>query len=379
VQTCQLLSPGGITDELVCKVCYDVVGSEPRLTKCAHLFCGDCLSKWFTAQPQTQSWAQRTSSNGLVPCPVCKEPLHEDRDLFTLRKDGANGNGMLWSMLQQTQLRCINHSSCSAGGVCNWTGDYGSYQAHIRECKNELLQEPEQTQRVESVAFKSTAIEKAIVIVEQGELDGADSDSTWSDFLEHDNGEGSSDGDFTSCDLSDDGLCRGKSADSVTSAVSQGAEATLLDGRVARKSVRFQEDATLVEEIFFNVDMTPDEGATEDASASKGLVSNLDGTSVQLAHQVQHTPAETAAMVQQKSTMDMQKQHAALQAQQIAQWQHAQLAYSTYAAQWQTAQMQYAARWQAAQMQYAAQLHATHMQMAASAAKAAALGKKSRK
>jgi hypothetical protein len=31
---------------------------------------------------------------------------------------------------------CANHAKCSPEGQCDWTGDYGSYQAHIRTCQN---------------------------------------------------------------------------------------------------------------------------------------------------------------------------------------------------------------------------------------------------
>merc|ERR1712113_1308483 len=104
--------------------------------KCAHLFCGDCLSKWFQAQPESRTWAQRAHAKGRVPCPVCKELLCESRDLYPVCEGGPSGSGFLWSMLQQTRVRCANHSSCKAGGTCDWIGEYGSYHAHISQCEH---------------------------------------------------------------------------------------------------------------------------------------------------------------------------------------------------------------------------------------------------
>lgn len=31
---------------------------------------------------------------------------------------------------------CANHAKCNPEGRCDWTGDYGSYQEHIRACQN---------------------------------------------------------------------------------------------------------------------------------------------------------------------------------------------------------------------------------------------------
>merc|ERR1711979_46767 len=108
-----------MVEELVCKICLDVVGCDPKLTRCSHLFCGDCLEQWFTKQPGNQTWAQRAHSDGLVPCPTCKEPLHDKRDLHAVSSQGQGGSRFLWSMLQQTKIRCANHEKCRVGGNCN--------------------------------------------------------------------------------------------------------------------------------------------------------------------------------------------------------------------------------------------------------------------
>jgi len=241
----------------------------------------------------------------------------------------------------------------------------------------------------ETLVLTPATATKAVVVEKQVEQDGAESDSTWSDFMEQDNGETSSDGDFTSCELSDEVLSSDCSDESVTLTAVQGDLETPVYGKVARKSVRFQEGAALVEEILFTVDETlDDEAAAEETSASEGLVSSIsallklkaEGRDQEVVSQMDVPPAETATESQQQHlTNDIQRQQAAMHAQQLAQWQHAQLARRAYAAQMQAAQMQYAAHWQAAQMQYAAQLQAAHMHRTACAVNAAAPAKKTRK
>lgn len=137
----QLLRENGedseMLDEFICKICQvHVVGCEPKLARCSHLFCGDCIAKWFEAQPRSQSWAQRAQSAGLVPCPVCKEPLHQERDLFSVCASGQNESALLWRLLSGVKITCANNPKCRADGKCTWVGEYGSYQKHIQTCKN---------------------------------------------------------------------------------------------------------------------------------------------------------------------------------------------------------------------------------------------------
>lgn len=125
-----------MVEEFICKICQtSVVGCQPKLTSCSHLFCGDCMAKWFAVHPDNQTWAKRAVSRS-VPCPVCKEPLCE-ADLNTVCSDGAGGSALLWQMLCSTRVRCSNNVNCRKGGKCDWTGDYGSFQQHIGCCKNE--------------------------------------------------------------------------------------------------------------------------------------------------------------------------------------------------------------------------------------------------
>jgi len=126
-----------MVEEFVCKICQvHVVGCGPKLTRCSHLFCGDCIATWFEVQPRSQSWAQRAQSAGLVPCPVCKEPLHEERDLFPVCATGPNDSSLLWRLLSGVKIVCANNPKCRADGRCTWVGEYGSYQKHLQTCAN---------------------------------------------------------------------------------------------------------------------------------------------------------------------------------------------------------------------------------------------------
>lgn len=51
-------------------------------------------------------------------------------------RDGEGGSKLLYHMLSKTRVMCANNPKCSEHGKCNWIGDYGSYQEHIRTCKN---------------------------------------------------------------------------------------------------------------------------------------------------------------------------------------------------------------------------------------------------
>jgi len=136
-----LLEDGIDTDlvgEFTCKICLShLVGCGPVLTRCAHLFCGDCMGQWFTMQPGNKTWAQRAHGGGTVPCPTCKEPLHKE-DLHAVCRDGdgSHESKVLYGMLSNTRIVCANNPKFGESGNCNWIGEYGSYQDHVRSCKN---------------------------------------------------------------------------------------------------------------------------------------------------------------------------------------------------------------------------------------------------
>lgn len=140
VQEDQLLSEAA---EFICKICQiHVAGCGPKLTSCSHLFCGDCIAQWFNQHPESQTWAQRARSAGpdrVVPCPVCKQPLNEKRDLYPVcGVTSRSENLLLWRMLSSLKIMCGNHPKVRPDGKCDWIGEYGSYQKHIAQCKNAI-------------------------------------------------------------------------------------------------------------------------------------------------------------------------------------------------------------------------------------------------
>mmetsp|Transcript_47567 Transcript_47567/g.85909 ORF Transcript_47567/g.85909 Transcript_47567/m.85909 type:complete len:374 (-) Transcript_47567:82-1203(-) len=127
-------------DELICKICQvHVVGCKPKLSICSHLFCGDCIEKWFDVHPGIQSWAQRAKLSGpggrVVPCPVCKVQLQEGRDLYPVCAAGEGMSSQLWQIIASLKIACHNHPSVQPGGKCNWIGEYGSYHEHLKAGK----------------------------------------------------------------------------------------------------------------------------------------------------------------------------------------------------------------------------------------------------
>jgi len=121
-------SKGKLNDEFVCKLCVShVVGCKPMLTRCSHLFCGDCIKQYFEVQHGQEN---------AVLCPVCKESLDEAKDLHLVGGDGEGGNKFLYRILSETRIVCGNNPKCNPSGNCNWIGSWGTYQDHIQHCKN---------------------------------------------------------------------------------------------------------------------------------------------------------------------------------------------------------------------------------------------------
>jgi hypothetical protein len=161
-------------DELICKICHTYfLGCAPKLTKCAHAFCGDCLESWIQVQPTFRSWAQVAKSAGqarLVPCPVCKAPLNDKADIHLILTDSVDPECVRMSRnLRNLPLVCHNNPTVSQSfGSCTWEGKYVDYQAHARTCtrnKNSGLVEPNTTAPPQSHSETKKAREQASVLI----------------------------------------------------------------------------------------------------------------------------------------------------------------------------------------------------------------------
>lgn len=161
VNKAQLLSD---SKEFVCNICCEhVVGASPVLTRCSHLFCGDCFDRWAEVCPVQQSWAQkaRKANNGerTVPCPVCEESLDVPRDLDEVCKESSqSANLVLWRMLYSVKVCCKNNPQYAGkGGSCNWVGDYGNYQKHVENCSNVPVTNAKEADNTDSTTSGSPA------------------------------------------------------------------------------------------------------------------------------------------------------------------------------------------------------------------------------
>eukprot|EP00929_Paragymnodinium_shiwhaense_P016394 TRINITY_DN124702_c0_g1_i1.p1 TRINITY_DN124702_c0_g1~~TRINITY_DN124702_c0_g1_i1.p1 ORF type:complete len:441 (-),score=121.81 TRINITY_DN124702_c0_g1_i1:398-1621(-) len=173
-----------LAKEFVCKICLShVVGYEPKLATCSHIFCGDCVAAWFATCPSNQTWAQRAKSGGSIPCPVCKQPLRKE-DLHAVCADGNHESVLLHQLLSSMSIVCGNSSKCNSQGRCNWTGTYGEYQSHIQACTNETLecyekQEVEAELRLPTDSWADadehieTAADKAVVVEAASDEEGS--------------------------------------------------------------------------------------------------------------------------------------------------------------------------------------------------------------
>ena len=139
------------SDELICKICHTYfLGCAPKVTRCAHAFCGDCLESWIQVQPTFRSWAQVAKTAGqarLVPCPVCKHPLNDKTDIHLIFSDlHEPACQRMSAMLSFLPIVC--HNAPSLGGSCAWQGTYADYASHARTCvlnKSKSVIEPNTT------------------------------------------------------------------------------------------------------------------------------------------------------------------------------------------------------------------------------------------
>lgn len=331
-----------LLEEFKCKICLvNLVGCGPRLTRCSHLFCGDCIEQWFTAHPSNKTWAQRAKDGASVPCPVCKEPLLKEQDLHPVGPNGDGGSKILYQMLSNTQIVCANHPTCNSDGKCTWSGEYGSYQDHIRCCQNVPMQ-----------------VNDAAVSPEQANIEPEET------FI--------------------DTLAENFQAQQIESDVAE--EAVNAPAPIDEQPTTPSSDLHLTELIGSLLELKPGSKAPEseaedarstDASDDAGLVESSDAETVEHAEAVsaegnldispetRETQAKTAAK-SPKATKNPAKKDVSKEA--VAK-QQAQMTKAAQAMQWQMAQYQQAAQaqaayWQIAQAQQMAQAQAFQAQVA---------------
>lgn len=97
-----------------------MVGNNPKLTKCSHMFCGDCLADYFDQNTNKKK--------GSAPCPVCASSLNKESDVFLIEKSSA----LLWRMLKGLKVKCASKQGACVGKCCKWTGECADYWRHLQ-------------------------------------------------------------------------------------------------------------------------------------------------------------------------------------------------------------------------------------------------------
>ena len=113
-------------EEFVCQLCDNIVGHGPMITKCLHVFCGDCWCQWFGDKRHGRGKAAAT------PCPSCKNSLR-DYDVCGLTHDKHKNQ---YRKLLTTPLLCRWHPDLPGSPrTCKWFGTYVEYPALLPRCK----------------------------------------------------------------------------------------------------------------------------------------------------------------------------------------------------------------------------------------------------
>lgn len=92
-----------VPEDLICSICMSVP-TDPTITPCQHVFCGQCIYR---------------ALNASNLCPIDREPC-QIHQLQTL----AGCTRRIWTGIQ---VKCGNHDS-----GCGWTGGIGDYEDHAR-------------------------------------------------------------------------------------------------------------------------------------------------------------------------------------------------------------------------------------------------------
>lgn len=123
-----------------------MVGNNPKLTKCSHMFCGDCLADYFDQNTNKKK--------GSAPCPVCASSLNKESDVFLIEKSSA----LLWRMLKGLKVKCASKQGACVGKCCKWTGEYADYWRHLQAAADASAEVQEQ---LEEVIFPAPTIKES--------------------------------------------------------------------------------------------------------------------------------------------------------------------------------------------------------------------------
>ena len=87
----------GVPLTATCPICFDIVGAEGGgivVTPCAHLYCRDCMVKWFAADDVLRSAAERQGASlSHKLCPCCRAPFSMKMLIEVVKEDPAAATG----------------------------------------------------------------------------------------------------------------------------------------------------------------------------------------------------------------------------------------------------------------------------------------------
>jgi hypothetical protein len=97
----------GVPLTATCPICFDIVGAEGGgivVTPCAHLYCRDCMVKWFAADDVLRSAAERQGASlSHKLCPCCRAPFSMKMLIEVVKEDPAAATGTPFSWLPRSQ------------------------------------------------------------------------------------------------------------------------------------------------------------------------------------------------------------------------------------------------------------------------------------
>jgi hypothetical protein len=93
-----------------CAICNDIPNPHfcYELVCCGHLFCEDCLSKWFKEKQI---------------CPICKKTIENHTNLLKKIKDN---NKIVFRIMNKLNIKCPYN--------CNWNGKWEELENHLNFC-----------------------------------------------------------------------------------------------------------------------------------------------------------------------------------------------------------------------------------------------------